>query len=69
MSGLRCTVPRIEAALAYGPLSAPCPKAGACPMAGPSCLVFAPGWYCEERDLIVFPDLLRDADDEPDDYA
>ena len=34
-------------------------------MARPDCRLFAPGWYCEDRDLIVFPGLLLDADCEP----
>jgi hypothetical protein len=52
------------------PLSAPCPLARSCTFARASCRVFAPGWYCEDRDLIVFPSLLLDADYEQDaDYA
>jgi hypothetical protein len=72
---LRCTTPRLEAALECEPPSMPCPNAARCPAAGPGCRIFAPGWYCEERDLIVLPELLRDADDEPngddelDDYS
>jgi hypothetical protein len=30
--------------------------------------VFAPGWYCEDCTACVFPDLVRDPDDEPDDH-
>ena len=29
------------------------------------CRLFAPGWYCEDRDLIALPELLLDADCEP----
>jgi hypothetical protein len=44
------------------PLSTPCPMAHA--------LVFAPGWWCEDCGYCVFPDLVREADDEPDnDYS
>ena len=57
---LSCTVPRLEAALADGPLSAPCPCGHE--------LVFAPGWFCEDCTACVFPDLVRDPDDEPDDH-
>jgi hypothetical protein len=35
-----------------------------CPQAGANCRLFAPGWWCDDRELVVFPDLLRDADDE-----
>ena len=79
---LRCTVPRLEAALEGEPPSVLCPLIdGGCPLAQPDCRIFAPGWYCEDRDLVVFPELLLDADfedcdsepdcdDEPDnDYA
>ena len=55
---LRCTVPRLEAALAGEPPSAPCP-------AGCS-LVFGPGWWCDDCGCCVFPALLLDADHEPD---
>jgi hypothetical protein len=59
---LRCTTPRLEAALADGPLSAPCPCGCG--------LVFAPGWWCDVSGCCVFPDLVREADDEPDqDYS
>ena len=63
---LRCTTPRLEAALEGEPPSVLCPLREACPLAQPTCRIFAPGWYCEDRDLIVLPDLLRDCDDEPD---
>jgi hypothetical protein len=60
---LYCTTPRVEAALSDGPLSAACP-------AGHLELVFAPGWWCEDCGCSVFPDLIRDADEEPDgDYS
>lgn len=66
---LRCTVPRLEAAFEAEPTSVLCPhrteSGGDCPMAQPTCRIFAPGWYCDDRDLIVFPELLRDADYEP----
>ena len=62
---LRCTVPRLEAALESEPPSVLCPLRGECSMAQPACRIFAPGWYCEDRDLIVFPELLLDADYEP----
>jgi hypothetical protein len=65
---LYCTQPRLEAALADGPLSAPCPHIGDCPHGHQGCVVFAPGWWCDDRDLCVFPDLVRDCDDEPDDH-
>jgi hypothetical protein len=59
---LACTIPRLEAALADEPLSARCPEGHD--------LVFAPGWYCDDCQRCVFPDLVRDADDEPDaDYG
>jgi hypothetical protein len=53
---LRCTVPRLEAALDDVP-SAPCPQGHG--------LVFAPGWWCEACDRCVYPELVRDCDDEP----
>ena len=56
---LYCTKPRLEAALAEGVQSAPCPCGAS--------LVFAPGWWCEDCEACAFPDLLREADDEPDD--
>jgi hypothetical protein len=59
-------VPRLEAALEGEPPSVLCPLIdGGCPMAQPACRIFAPGWYCEHRDLVVFPELLLDADFEP----
>src|SRR6202007_2471600 len=39
---------------------------GACELARPDCRIFAPGWYCEDRDLVVLPTLLLDGDFEPD---
>jgi hypothetical protein len=54
---LRCTVPRLEAALAEGPLSAPC---------GCGALVFAPGWWCDDCAVCAYPDLVRDCDEEDD---
>ena len=57
---LRCTVPRLEAALADGPLSAPCPCGRE--------LVFAPGWWCDDCQLCCFPTLLLEADYEPEDH-
>jgi hypothetical protein len=53
---LRCTVPRLEAALSLEPSSALC----ACGE-----LVFAPGWWCEDCAVCAFLDMLRDCDDEP----
>ena len=58
---LRCAVPRLEAALADGPLELPC-----------SCgqTVNYPGWWCDACGCCAFPDLVRDCDDEPDnDYS
>jgi hypothetical protein len=72
---LRCTVPRLEAALEGSPPSLCCPERHRCPLARPDCVIFAPGWYCEDRDMVVLPTLLLDADhepngdDEPDDYC
>ena len=67
---LRCAVPRLEAALAEGLQSVACPLIGVCASAKPSCVIFAPGWWCEETQLCVLPDLVRDCDDEPDnDYS
>ena len=63
---LRCAIPRLEAAIDAEPSSVPCPIAGHCPSAGPGCRIFAPGWYCADRDLVVFPELLLDSDHEPD---
>jgi hypothetical protein len=65
---LACQIPRLEAALAEGPLSASCPHIADCPHAGAGCLLFAPGWWCDDREMVVFPDLIRDADEEPDDH-
>lgn len=60
---LYCTQPRLEAALADGTLSANCPHEG-------HGLVFAPGWFCDDCGHCVFPELLRDCDEEPDaDYS
>jgi hypothetical protein len=54
--------PQLAAALAEGPLSAPCP--GGCG------LVFAPGWWCDDCAACGFPDMVRDCDDELDnDYG
>jgi len=61
---LYCAVPRLEAALAEQPSFA-CPNLANCPSASPACRIFAPGWYCEEVDIVVLPALLRDCDDEP----
>ena len=53
-----------------------CPLRGSCALARPDCRIFAPGWWCEDRGLAVFPELLLDSDFEPngddepdDDYA
>jgi hypothetical protein len=54
---LRCTTPRLEAAIGMEPSSAPCPDCGA--------LVFAPGWYCDDCAACAFPTMLLDADFEP----
>ena len=53
---LRCTVPRLEAALGMEPTSARC----ACGE-----LVFAPGWWCDDCNACAFPTMLLDCDDEP----
>jgi hypothetical protein len=54
--------PQLEAALGDGPLCAPCPHGHG--------LLFAPGWWCDDGGAVAFPDMLRDADDEPDaDYG
>jgi hypothetical protein len=59
---LRCAVPRFEAAVADGPLSAACPAGCG--------IVFTPGWFCDDCNRCVFPDMLLDADLEPDsDYS
>jgi hypothetical protein len=63
---LRPTTPRLEAALDGLPPSVPCPLRAACELARPDCRIFAPGWYCEDRDLVVLPTLLLDGDFEPD---
>jgi hypothetical protein len=65
-SKLSPTLPRLEAALEGLPPSSLCPLRGGCPLARPDCRIFAPGWYCEDRDLVVLPSLLLDADFEPD---
>jgi len=57
---LACTSPRLEAALSDGPLSATCPQGHD--------LVFSPGWFCDGCNRCVFPDLVRDCDDEPEDH-
>jgi hypothetical protein len=49
---LGCTIPRLEAAIADGPLAAAFDQ------------VFAPGWFCCNCPSCVFPDLVRDFDDE-----
>jgi hypothetical protein len=63
---LRCTKPRLEAALGIESSSVLCPLRATCELARPDCRIFAPGWYCEDRDLVVFPELLLDSDYEPD---
>ena len=63
---LRCTVPRLEAALG-DVLSMLCPLRASCLLARADCRIFAPGWYCEDRELVVLPALLLDDDYEPDD--
>jgi hypothetical protein len=67
----RCTAPRLEAALDAIAPSLLCPERHRCPLARPDCVIFAPGWYCEDRDLVVLPTLLLDPDyePEPDDEA
>jgi hypothetical protein len=65
LARLSCTRPRLEAALANEPSSFACPNIARCSSASAGCRVFAPGWYCAERDLVVLPDLLLDADYEP----
>ena len=70
MMALRCAVPRLEAALAEGLQSVPCPLIGVCRSSTTACVIFAPGWWCEETQLCVLPDLVRDCDEEPDnDYG
>jgi hypothetical protein len=59
-TSLAPTIPRLEAALSDGPLSTRCPFGHD--------LVFAPGWWCEDCARCVFPDLVRDCDDEPEDH-
>jgi hypothetical protein len=59
-------VPRLEAALEGEPPSVLCPLREACGLARPDCRIFAPGWYCDDRDLVVFPELLLDSDFEDD---
>jgi len=54
---LGATKPRIEAALAGEPTSAPC--RWCCQR------VFAPGWWCDDCDVCAFPTLLLDSDHEP----
>ena len=63
---LRCTRPRLEAALGAEPSSVRCPLIGSCELARQDCLIFAPGWWCEDREIVVFPELLLDSDHEPD---
>ncbi len=58
MTALSPTISRLEAALGDGPLSTACPHGHD--------LVFAPGWCCDDCGACIFPDLLREADDEPD---
>lgn len=60
-TSLACKTPRLEAALADGPLSTRCTFGHD--------LVFAPGWWCDDCGRHLFPDLVRDADDEPDPEA
>ena len=62
---LRCTQPRLEAALEAEPPSVRCPLIGSCELARADCRVFAPGWWCEDREIVVFPELLLDSDFEP----
>lgn len=54
---LRCTVPRLEAALDSAPTSAPCPGCGV--------LVFYPCWWCDDCASVAFPTMLLDDDYEP----
>jgi hypothetical protein len=53
---LRCTVQRFEVAIGMDHTSAKCGCGG---------LVFAPGWWCDDCTLCVFPTLLLDDDHEP----
>jgi hypothetical protein len=62
---LLCTRPRLEAALGAEPPSVLCPLREACELARSDCRVFAPGWWCEDREIVVFPELLLDSDFEP----
>ena len=57
VSSLACTRPRFEAALDSEPPSSECPH----------CLdpVFGPGWWCDDCNMCVFPDMILDADYEP----
>jgi hypothetical protein len=57
---LYCAKPRIEAAIADGPLELPC-RCGE--------RVYYPGWWCDDCAHCAFPELVRQADDEPEDYA
>jgi len=54
---LACTRTRFEAALDSEPLSSECPH----------CLepVFGPGWWCDNCNMCSFPDMILDADYEP----
>jgi len=58
---LYCAAPRLEAALAEGPLQLPC---------GCGEAVNYPGWWWDGCCSCAYPDLVRDCDDEPDnDYS
>jgi len=60
---LRCTTPRLEAALEGEPPSCRCPGQPDRPCGA---LIFAPGWWCDDCNACAFPTLLLDADYEPD---
>jgi uncharacterized OB-fold protein len=60
MSGLRCTKPRLEAALEPG-LLGPCPGCGDA--------VFAPGYWCDDCGSCAFPTMLLESDFEPEDHG
>jgi hypothetical protein len=54
---LRCTVPRLEAALGLEPLQLPCPHC--------SEPVLYPGYWCDDCKTVAFPGVYLDSDSEP----
>ena len=57
LSILSCTIPRLEASLEGEPLLSRCPH----------CLdpVLGPGWWCDNCNTCAFPEMILDADYEP----